>query len=132
MANIASTWSNLTAEQRTTLEKQLDERMTADWKTLSAEEKKAAYYIAFGPHGPREPLHKPGFGVKVTGGVVAAIVASAALFSAIRTRAQETPHTMSKEWREQTDEYMRSQKANPITGIASEGYEGKGFSGHAY
>jgi cytochrome c oxidase subunit 4 len=39
---------------------------------------------------------------------------------------------MSKEWREQTDEYMRSQKANPITGISSEGYKGKGFSGTAY
>ncbi|KAI9590827.1 hypothetical protein BDF19DRAFT_428099 [Syncephalis fuscata] len=54
---------------------------------------------------------------------------TAGLFSPIRTR---TPHTMSKEWREQTDEYMRSQKANPVTGMSSEDYKGKGFSGTAY
>ncbi|KAI8049575.1 cytochrome c oxidase subunit IV family [Syncephalis plumigaleata] len=133
LANITSSWSSLSSEERSSLEKQLDERMTSDWNTLTVDEKKAVtYYIAFGPHGPREPLHKPGFGVKVFGGIAGCIAVSAGLFLAIRTRAKETPHTMSKEWREQTDEYMRSQKSNPITGISSEGYKGKGFAGNAY
>jgi hypothetical protein len=41
LANIESTWSTLTPEQRTALERQLDQRMTNDWKTLTLEEKRA-------------------------------------------------------------------------------------------
>ena len=29
------------------------------------DEKKAAYYVAFGPHGPRTPVSPPGQGLKV-------------------------------------------------------------------
>jgi cytochrome c oxidase subunit 4 len=36
---------------------------------------------------------------------------------------------MTTEWQEATNEYMKGQKANPITGISSEGYKGKGFVG---
>ena len=39
----------------------------------------------------------------------------------------EKPHTMTPEWQEQTNEYLKSQKSNPITGISSEGYKGKGY-----
>lgn len=46
-------------------------------------------YIAFGPHGPREPLTKPGHGMKVVGGVSGVIAASAALFYAIRVNGNE-------------------------------------------
>lgn len=41
-------------------------------------------YIAFGPHGPREPITKPGHGAKVLGGVAGVIAASGALFYTIR------------------------------------------------
>jgi len=34
---------------------------------------------------------------------------------------------MTKEWQEDTNKKMLAQKANPITGISSEGYKGKGF-----
>ncbi|RKP10672.1 cytochrome c oxidase subunit IV [Thamnocephalis sphaerospora] len=128
-ANIESTWSSLTAEQRATLERQLDQRMAGDWKALSLDEKKAAYYIAFGPHGAREPLHKPGFTAKVLTGVTVCVGISTAIFAYARSRAIETPHTMSKEWREKTNEYMVEQKANPHTGMAAPDYTGKGFSG---
>lgn len=39
----------------------------------------------------------------------------------------EHPHTMSEEWRQKTTEYLKSQNSNPITGISSEGYKGKGY-----
>lgn len=45
-------------------------------------------YIAFGAHGPREPLTKPGHGAKVVGGVAAVIAASGALFYAIRVNGK--------------------------------------------
>lgn len=41
-------------------------------------------YIAFGAHGPREPLTKPGHGAKVFAGVAGVLAASGALFYAIR------------------------------------------------
>ena len=40
---------------------------------------------------------------------------------------EEKPLTTTKEWEEATNEYLREQKSNPITGISSEGYKGKGY-----
>lgn len=34
---------------------------------------------------------------------------------------------MTPEWQEKTNEYLKSQNSNPITGISSEGYKGKGY-----
>jgi len=36
---------------------------------------------------------------------------------------------MTKEWKQAEDVYVRKQNANPINGISSEGYKGKGMSG---
>ena len=52
-------------------------------------------YIAFGPHGPREPLTKPGHGMKVFGGVSGVIAASAALFYVIRLNGNEIKEMQS-------------------------------------
>jgi cytochrome c oxidase subunit 4 len=34
---------------------------------------------------------------------------------------------MSKEWQEASNEYLKSQKVEPITGVSSEGYSGPGM-----
>lgn len=47
--------------------------------------------------------------------------------SLLVTPAIEKPKTISPEWEEATNEYMKEQKMNPISGIASEGYQGKGY-----
>ncbi|KAG1471502.1 hypothetical protein G6F56_002083 [Rhizopus delemar] len=125
--NIETRWKTLSASEQNTIAKQLEEAQKADWKVLSLEEKKAAYYIAFGPHGPREPITKPGHGAKVLGGVAGVIAASGALFYTIRLNGQETPKTINKEWEEATNEYLKSQNSNPISGISSEGYKGTGY-----
>ncbi|CAO3685302.1 unnamed protein product [Rhizopus stolonifer] len=125
--NIETRWKTLSASEQNTIAKQLEEAQKANWKVLSLEEKKAAYYIAFGPHGPREPITKPGHGAKVLGGIVGVLAASGALFYAIRLNGQETPKTINKEWEEATNEYLKSQNSNPISGISSEGYKGTGY-----
>lgn len=51
---------------------------------------------------------------------------SAAVFLFIRSLARPPPKTMSREWQEKTNEYLKEQKVEPITGISSEGYKGKG------
>jgi hypothetical protein len=89
LSNVEAQWEKLTADEQLTVHQQLEELQKRDWKTLSLDEKKAgayirfflaltwlrrglgiiiidsasiyaAYYIAFGPHGPRADLHPPG------------------------------------------------------------------------
>jgi cytochrome c oxidase subunit 4 len=64
----------------------------------------------------------------VIAGVSVALAISTGIFVVTRMYAQERPHTMSKEWREQTNEYLRKQKANPLTGMSSADYTGKGYA----
>ncbi|KAL0089781.1 cytochrome c oxidase subunit 4 COX4 [Phycomyces blakesleeanus] len=125
--NLETRWKTLSTAEQNTVAKQLEEAQKADWKSLSVDDKKAAFYIAFGAHGPREPLTTPNHGLKVLGGVIGVLVASGALFYAMRLGGGENPPTMTKEWQEATNEYLKSQNSNPITGISSEGYKGKGY-----
>ncbi|SCV67238.1 BQ2448_5884 [Microbotryum intermedium] len=124
---IEASWKGLTpAEQEATF-KALEELQKKDWTQLSIDEKKAAYYVAFGPHGPREPILAPGSGAKTLGGVTLAVIISLGLFTAARTLAQEKPKTLSREWQEASNEMAKEQKMDPFTGVSSEGYKGKGF-----
>lgn len=66
----------------------------------------AAYWIAFGAHGPRA-LDPPGEGKKVALYVAVGMGVSLALFGLIRSFAGPAPATMTKEWQEQTNEYLK-------------------------
>ena len=44
----------------------------------------AAYYVAFGPHGPRAPVNPPGTVPKVAIGVAALVAAAGVIFYAVR------------------------------------------------
>lgn len=65
-----------------------------------------AYWIAFGPHGPRK-LPEPGENWKVAGWTLAGIGISLALFVVIRMFARGPPETMTKEYQEATNEYLK-------------------------
>jgi cytochrome c oxidase subunit 4 len=115
-----------------------------------------AWWIAFGPHGPRAET-PPGEWTKVWIYTAAGVAISAVLFLIIHSFARPPPRTMTKEWQEATNEYLKvshaqwiesglahaiqsvhsfevetantivqSEKSNPIYGISSEGYSGKG------
>ena len=91
----------------------------------------AAYYISYGPHGPRSPIVPANSGGKVILGSIACFGLAAGLFALARyngkialphacsfahyafATAHETPKTMNKEWKEAQDEYARSQKMDP-------------------
>lgn len=63
-----------------------------------------AYWIAFGPHGPRAEAPK-GEGLKIAFKVAQLVTVSFALFYAIHLFAKPQPKTMSKEWQEASNEY---------------------------
>lgn len=65
-----------------------------------------AYWIAFGPHGPRA-LPPPGEGKKVFFYTAIGVGVSFALFAFIRMFAGPEPHTMTKEWQEASNEYLK-------------------------
>lgn len=104
---------------------ELRERMKVDWHELTLQEKKAAYWISFGPHGPRAGS-PPGETRQVITIVVAALAASTVIFFGVHSLSRPPPRTMTKEWQEATNEYLKKERINPIYGESSEGYTGKG------
>ncbi|EEQ33999.1 Cytochrome c oxidase subunit 5B, mitochondrial [Microsporum canis] len=126
LAGIEKRWEAMPPQDQAELWMKLRDRMKVDWKEMTLQEKRAAYWIAFGPHGPRAETPK-GEGAKIFIQVMKYVVISAGLFYATRLLAGAPPKTMTKEWQEATNEYARKEKLDPIYGISSEGYSGKGF-----
>lgn len=126
LANIEKRWEGMPLQEQADLWMALRDRMGVNWNELSLQEKKAAYWIAFGPHGPRA-MDPPGSGARVAWGVAIGLAASIGLFGVIRFFAKPVPYTMSQEYQEQSNEFLINQKSDPFTGITSEGYKGKGM-----
>ncbi|KAJ6514582.1 COX4, subunit IV of cytochrome c oxidase [Mycena vulgaris] len=127
LSNIEAQWTLLSPDEKTSVAEQLEELQKRDWKLLSLDEKKAAYYVAFGPHGRRTPIHEKGDGFKIFLGTAGLVGIAGLLFLAIRSVSPPPPKTFSPEWQQAMNERAIEQKMNPITGISSEGYKGKGF-----
>ncbi|KAL2264417.1 hypothetical protein VTK26DRAFT_3304 [Humicola hyalothermophila] len=125
LANIEKRWEGMPMQEQAELWMALRDRMKESWTELTIQEKKAAYWIAFGPHGPRS-LPPPGENKKVALYTAVGVGFSLLLFSALRFFAKPAPATMTKEWQEKTNEILIAQKSDPLTGISSEGYSGKG------
>ncbi|KAL6301828.1 COX4, subunit IV of cytochrome c oxidase, partial [Sparassis latifolia] len=130
LSNVEAQWERLSSDEQLVIHQQLEEIQKKDWKTLSIDEKKAAYYVAFGPHGPRTPVSPPGESLKVFLYTMAGIATSGALFYATKALAAPPPKTITKEWEEAMNQRAIEQKMNPITGITSEGYKGPTFVQH--
>jgi len=127
LSNVEAQWAKLDADEKTSVHDQLEVLQKKNWKELSIDEKKAAYYVAFGPHGPRTPVSQPGELFKVFLGTTALVGVAFGLFVSFKSFAAPPPKTRTKEWEEATNERALELKLNPITGISSEGYKGKGF-----
>ncbi|RPB22569.1 cytochrome c oxidase subunit IV [Terfezia boudieri ATCC MYA-4762] len=126
LVDIEKRWEGMPPQEQAELWMQLRDRMKTNWSELTLAEKKASYWIAFGPHGPRA-LPPPGETKKILLYTLAGVGASFVLFYGIRQFARPPPKTMSREWQEKTNEYLKEQKVEPITGFAAEGYKGKGM-----
>lgn len=96
----------------------------------------SAYYVAFGPYGPRAPVTPPGqslkvflstlglvgvaglmyLGVRAMGKSILYVVLSAPSLTIVCVIAPPPPRTITKEWEEASNERAKDQKMNPITG----------------
>lgn len=70
-----------------------------------------AYWIAFGPHGPRA-LPPPGENWYVFKTTMLCIGISIVLFCAIRMFARPAPKTMTAQYQEMSNEYLKVRYAN--------------------
>merc|ERR1712225_155462 len=104
LANIEKRWEAMPPQEQADLWMALRDRMKVDWTEMTLQEKKAAYWIAFGPHGPRAQT-PPGEGKQVFWYTMGGLAVTAVLFFGIRAGARGTPHTMNKEYQEASDAY---------------------------
>ncbi|CAO1625847.1 unnamed protein product [Sympodiomycopsis kandeliae] len=128
--SIEARWKDMSRVEQYAVYRQLEELQRKDWTQLSIDEKKAAYFVSFGPHGPRKPLLQPGQAVRTAVGVLGLLGATAVVFFGFRSMAPPPPKTMTKEYQEQMNQRALEENINPITGISSEGYAAKGGKGH--
>jgi len=118
LADIEKRWESMPPAEQAEVWMQLRDRMKGSWSDLTVQEKKASYWIAFGPHGPRA-VPPPGEGTKVFVYTMIGMGVSFALFYAVRLAARPPPSTMTKEWQEASEEYGRQQKLEPISGYTA-------------
>ncbi|PFH46628.1 hypothetical protein AMATHDRAFT_154305 [Amanita thiersii Skay4041] len=130
LSNVEAQWATMTGEEKATVHDQLESLQKRDWKELSLDEKKAAYYVAFGPHGPRAPSSKPGDGLKIFAYTMALVGVAGVMTVALRQFASPPPKTLTKEWKDAENVRAKELGLNPITGVSSEGYKGKGYATH--
>ncbi|KAG6850598.1 hypothetical protein H0H93_011266 [Arthromyces matolae] len=116
LANVEAQWTKLSTEEKLSVQEQLEEIQKKDWKLLSIDEKKAAYYVAFGPHGPRTPVSKPGDAAKIFFWTMTLVAVAGGLFATARAFAPPPPKTITKEWEEASNARALEMKLNPITG----------------
>ncbi|KAI1076537.1 cytochrome c oxidase subunit IV [Whalleya microplaca] len=126
LANIEKRWEGMPPTEQAELWMALRDRMKENWAELTFNEKRAAYWIAFGPHGPRAQS-PPDEGKKVALYTAIGILSSLAIFATIRAFGGAPPSTMTREYQEASNEFLKNQRAEPLTGIGSEGYSGKGM-----
>ncbi|KAH3670351.1 hypothetical protein WICMUC_004847 [Wickerhamomyces mucosus] len=106
-------WESLPSNDQQEIVGQLSERQKLPWGELTQAEKRAAWYVSYGAWGPRRPIHPKGEAGKITTGVLIGLGVSLSIFLTIRAFAPEPPKTLTREWQEASDEYLKSKNANP-------------------
>ncbi|CAA7271104.1 unnamed protein product [Cyclocybe aegerita] len=115
LSNVEAQWEKLSAEEKLSVHEQLEVLQQKDWKELSLDQKKAAYYVAFGPHGPRAPTSQPGDNMKILLSTLGLVGVSAVLYYVLQAYSNPLPKTMTKEWQEASNERAKEMKLNPLS-----------------
>ncbi|KAL2911956.1 Cytochrome c oxidase subunit 5B, mitochondrial [Polyrhizophydium stewartii] len=114
LTHIEARWSKLPEAEQGAIADHLAELQKGDWKSLTLEQKRAIYFIAYGPYGARTPSD-PALNRKVTAWVGAFLVATFGLWVAWES-SKPQPKTFSKEWVEAQDKLAIERKQNPFSG----------------
>ncbi|KAJ3305275.1 hypothetical protein HDV03_001873 [Kappamyces sp. JEL0829] len=116
--NIEARWSKLPLAEQGALADRLGELQKGDWKDMSMEEKRAAYYIAYGGYGPRTP-RDPTLQYRVFGWV-AGFIGLAYVLWLQSDKLLPKLVTRTPEWKAAEAQLMIEQKMNPHSGPYAE------------
>ncbi|ODV83067.1 hypothetical protein CANARDRAFT_30293 [[Candida] arabinofermentans NRRL YB-2248] len=117
VAGLPTRWEKLPESDKSEVIEALAQRQKLPWTDLTAEEKKAAFYVSFGEWGPRKPIHTSEDVRYIFWGTFLGVAITAAGFLYFRSK-RNIPKTMNREWQQQSDEYLKSKNANPFTGYS--------------
>ncbi|ODQ78196.1 hypothetical protein BABINDRAFT_9424 [Babjeviella inositovora NRRL Y-12698] len=96
----------------------LAKRQQGSWSELTKDEKRAIWFIHYGPYGPRKPLYTAEDKVWIAKAVVISLAFCGGLYAFLRSFAAPPPKTMTREWQEASDEYLKSKNAEPFSGYS--------------
>ncbi|KAK9478960.1 cytochrome c oxidase subunit IV-domain-containing protein [Lipomyces japonicus] len=84
LVDLPTRWEKLPTDEQVDLSLKIWARQQGPWTDLSLEEKRASFYISYGPWGPRKPLQEPYDNYRIFAGTVLGIAAAFGIFAIAR------------------------------------------------
>ncbi|KAI8808249.1 cytochrome c oxidase subunit IV-domain-containing protein [Cladochytrium replicatum] len=118
LQDIETRWTKLPEAEQGAIADLLAEAEKGDWKKMTLEQKRAAYFIAYGAYGPRQETD-PNFKWRVGGWVTFFLTLTGTIWGVWQGYR---PKTISDtpEWREATKQKAIERKQNPFQGAYAE------------
>ncbi|KAK9457161.1 cytochrome c oxidase subunit IV-domain-containing protein [Dipodascopsis uninucleata] len=114
ISKLPERWDSMPVEEQVEITGKIWERQKAPWTDLTLDEKRASFFISYGPWGPRKPMHKPGDGYRIVGGIILGLAATTILFAIARSFAAPDPKTLNKEWQAASDKLYHDGYTEPF------------------
>ncbi|KAJ3086027.1 Cytochrome c oxidase subunit 5A [Quaeritorhiza haematococci] len=118
LEGLETRWSKLPECEQGAIADRLYEKEKGDWRNMTLEEKRAAYFIAYGPYGARTP-RDPSTHYRVAGWTTFFVLMSFGMWHYWFTYVTPKLPTTTPEWQEATVQRSIEQKQNPFTGAYS-------------
>ncbi|KAI9105896.1 cytochrome c oxidase subunit IV family [Phlyctochytrium arcticum] len=115
ISQIETRWVKLPECEQGAIADYLYEKQKGDWKKLTADEKRAAYWIAYGPYGARTTID-PTLKWKVLGWTSFFFGISVGAWVLWTDKVVPPLRTHTKEWKEEEERRAIANKQNPFTG----------------
>ncbi|TPX70193.1 hypothetical protein SpCBS45565_g01930 [Spizellomyces sp. 'palustris'] len=116
LSHIETRWAKLPECEQGAIADYLAAKQKGDWKSLTLDEKRAAYWIAYGPYGARTPID-PAMKYKVLGWSSFFLAIAVGGYVYWSGNVVPTLRTHNKEWKEEEERRAIENKQNPYTGV---------------
>ncbi|KAI9023264.1 cytochrome c oxidase subunit IV family [Hyaloraphidium curvatum] len=113
LVGLEARWGRLPECEQAAVAEKLLEKQKGDWRKMTQEEKRAAYFIAYGPHSSRAP-EDPSLNQRVYSTVAFIMAVSGGIWYYWFTH-RTLPETMSPEGVAELQRIIEEDNAEPIT-----------------
>ncbi|KAJ3116881.1 Cytochrome c oxidase subunit 5A [Phlyctochytrium bullatum] len=114
LTQLETRWAKLPEAEQGAIADKLALAQKGDWKNLTLDEKRAAYFVAYGPYGARNP-QDPALKLSVTAWTGFFVLVAAGLWQWWETQKPKVA-TTSPEWVEERKKQQIEGKQNPFKG----------------